>query len=62
MKNYKLLGDAMLENWLAQEFYGEEIYLKLKNDHYRKVSDNNALKNSETNDTETENHSRAKYL
>ncbi len=31
MKNYKLLGDAIMENWLAQEYYGEELYFKLKN-------------------------------
>jgi len=41
----------MIENWLGQEFYGEDVYFKLKNEYFRKLNSSNALQNSETNDT-----------
>jgi hypothetical protein len=30
VKNYKALADKMIENWLGQEFYGDDVYLRLK--------------------------------
>lgn len=41
----------MIENWLGQEFYGEEVYFHLKNEYFKKINDFIALQKSETNDT-----------